>query len=36
VRATLLAAWYGAIIGGMFELYGHGEFSPPAFVYQAF
>lgn len=36
VRAALLAAWYVAIIGGMFALYGRGEFNPPAFVYQAF
>lgn len=36
MRAAVLAACYAVIIGGMFALYGHGEFNPPAFVYQAF
>ncbi len=36
VRLTLLTIYYLAVIAGLVVLYGRGDFSTPAFVYQGF
>ena len=36
VRFTALTLYYLAIIAGLIVLYGRGDFSTPAFVYQGF
>lgn len=35
-RTVLLTLYYLAIIAGLIALYGRGDFSTPAFVYQEF
>ena len=35
-HATALTLYYLAIIAGLILLYGRGDFSTPAFVYQGF
>jgi hypothetical protein len=35
-RVALLALYYLGIIAGLVLLYGQGDFSTPAFVYQGF
>jgi hypothetical protein len=35
-RLALLTLYYFAVIGGLIALYGRGDFSTPAFVYQEF
>ncbi len=35
-RLMLLTLYYFAIIAGLVALYGRGDFSTPAFVYQEF
>ena len=35
-RVTLLTLYYLAVIAGLIVLYGRGDFSTPAFVYQGF
>jgi hypothetical protein len=36
LRCGLLAAYYGAVLLGLFAVYGRGLFNPPPFVYQGF
>jgi hypothetical protein len=36
LRAALLTAYYLAIAIGLILMYGRGDFSTPAFVYQGF
>jgi hypothetical protein len=35
-RTVLLALYYLGVIAGLVALYGRGDFSTPAFVYQEF
>lgn len=35
-RVALLALYYSGIVAGLLVLYGRGDFSTPAFVYQGF
>jgi hypothetical protein len=35
-RTVLLMLYYLAVIAGLLALYGRGDFSTPAFVYQEF
>lgn len=35
-RLALLTFYYFAVIAGLIALYGRGDFSTPAFVYQEF
>lgn len=36
VRLSLLTLYYLAVIAGLVVLYGRGDFTTPAFVYQGF